>query len=150
MAHPVLTIGQISTRTGLAPSAIRFYEEVGLVRAIRTEAGQRRFRRSDIRRLSFVIAAQGFGLTLGEIREMLSKLPDERTPTKSDWTRISRRFRARVDDEITRLQSLRDRLDGCIGCGCLSLKSCRLYNPDDTAATRGSGPRYVMGDNPET
>ncbi|MEM9100197.1 MAG: redox-sensitive transcriptional activator SoxR [Pseudomonadota bacterium] len=146
--QPVLTIGQVSGRTGLAPSAIRFYEEVGLVRAIRTESGQRRFRRSDIRRLSFVIAAQGFGLTLGEIREMLAKLPDERTPNKADWSRISRIFRSRIDDEISRLETLRNRLDGCIGCGCLSLKSCRLYNPDDAAATGGPGPRYVLGDEP--
>lgn len=149
MAHPVLTIGQVAERTGLAASAIRYYESQGLVHAIRTESGQRRFRRSDLRRLSFVMAAQGFGLTLPEIREELSRLPENRTPNKADWSRMSRHFKARLDAEIARLTVLRDRLDQCIGCGCLSLTACRLYNPGDRAARKGAGPRYLMGDKPD-
>lgn len=145
----MLTIGDVSDRTGLAVSAIRFYEEKGLVTPLRTEAGQRRFLRSDIRRLSFVKIAQGLGFTIEEIRTQLAGLPLGRTPTKADWARISRGFRAELDTRIARMTELRDRLDGCIGCGCLSLKSCRLYNPDDRARRHGTGPRYLMGDRPE-
>lgn len=143
-----LSIGAIAARTGLAVSAIRHYEDLGLVRPWRNAGGQRRFARADIRRLSFVMIAQQFGVSLTEIRELLDELPGARTPTPEDWTRISRRLRDRLDRRIDTLQRLRDDLDGCIGCGCLSLPRCRLYNPDDQAATGGSGPRYLMGDGP--
>lgn len=141
-----LTIGDISARTGLAPSAIRFYEDEGLVAPHRSSAGQRRYGRADLRRLSFVRIAQTLGFPLARIRAVLQTLPQGRTPTKSDWTRLSQEFRADLDDRIAQLEALRDKLDGCIGCGCLSLETCALYNPEDKAATRGSGPRYLMGD----
>lgn len=143
-----LSIGQISDRTGLAVSAIRYYETQGLVAPERNAGGQRRFLRSDIRRLSFVMIAQQFGFTIAQIREQFGALPDGRTPTKADWTKISCRFRVELDTRIDTLTTLRDKLDGCIGCGCLSLKSCALYNPQDRAQTHGAGPRYLMGDKP--
>lgn len=143
-----LTIGQIADRTGLAPSAIRYYEEEGLVHPHRTDTGQRRFARADIRRLSFVMISQSLGFSIAEIRTALSSLPENRTPTKADWQAISEHFRTELDARITQMQSLRDRLDGCIGCGCLSLSNCKLYNPDDRARTRGTGPRFLMGDTP--
>lgn len=142
--NDMLPIGKVAERTGLAVSAIRFYEAEGLVHPIRTEAGQRQFRRSDIRRISFVKIAQELGFSLSDIREEMAKLPEGRTPTKADWEKISRRFKAELDDRIARLQRTRDKLDGCIGCGCLSLKSCALYNPDDAAARRGAGPRNII------
>ncbi|WP_322865226.1 redox-sensitive transcriptional activator SoxR [Aquicoccus sp. G2-2] len=147
-AHDMLPIGHIARRTGLAVSAVRFYETKGLIRAIRTASGQRRFARADIRRISFIKIAQGFGFTLPQIREILSTLPDGRTPTARDWARISKTFRAELNARIATLEKLRDDLDGCIGCGCLSLTRCRLYNPEDRAAAKGSGPRYLMGDTP--
>ncbi|MEQ9693968.1 redox-sensitive transcriptional activator SoxR [Shimia sp. SDUM112013] len=143
-----LTIGEVSDRTGLAPSAIRFYEDQQLVFPLRNAGGQRRFDRSDIRRLSFVMIAQGLGFTLPEIRSALQGLPEGRTPTKRDWERISTRFRRDLDARIARMTALRDKLDGCIGCGCLSLKTCALYNPQDRARSRGTGPRYLLGDRP--
>ena len=139
-----LTIGDIARRTGLSVSAIRFYESRGLVKPDRTPGGQREFARADIRRLSFIQIAQQMGLTIEEIGEVLSELPDGRTPTKGDWTRISQKFRKRLDDHIAMVERLRDKLDGCIGCGCLSLKRCKLYNPDDRARAAGPGPRFVM------
>lgn len=144
-----LSIGDIAARTGLAVSAIRYYEAEGLIAPWRNGAGRRRFQRADIRRLSFVIAAQQFGFTLPQIRVELDRLPRHRAPTKADWARISRTFRAELDTRIARLERLRDTLDGCIGCGCLSLEACALYNPADRAAGRGPGPRYLMGDRPE-
>ncbi|SHJ23137.1 transcriptional regulator, MerR family [Shimia gijangensis] len=141
-----LTIGYVSERTGLAPSAIRFYEDEGLVFPGRNAGGQRRFDRSDIRRLSFVMISQGLGFSLPEIREALKSLPEGRTPTKRDWERISARFRRKLDQRISQMQILRDKLDGCIGCGCLSLQTCKLYNADDRARRKGQGPRYLMGD----
>ncbi len=144
-----LTIGYVSERTGLPPSAIRFYEDEGLVFPERTAAGHRRYTRGDLRRLSFVMISQGLGFSIAEIREALCDLPQDRAPTKRDWARISQRFGATLDDRIARMQSLRARLDGCIGCGCLSLKTCALYNPRDRAARRGAGPRYLMGDMPD-
>lgn len=141
-----LTIGEVSERTGLAVSAIRYYEEQGLVRPDRNSGGQRRFERSDIRRLSFVMAAQRFGFTIGEIREQLQKLPQGRTPTKKDWTKISRAFRRQLDSRIDALTKLRDNLDSCIGCGCLSLQRCKLVNPQDEAGKAGTGPRFVLAD----
>lgn len=144
-----LSIGDVARRTGLAVSAIRYYEEMGLVRPDRNAGGQRRFARSDIRRLSFVMITQKLGFSIAEIRDQLTALPENRTPTKADWTRMSRGFRGEIDARIQELEALRDRLDGCIGCGCLSLSQCRLYNKSDIAAAKGSGPRYLMGDKPE-
>ena len=144
-----LSIGALADRTGLAVSAIRYYEEQGLVHPWRNAGGQRRFHRADIRRLSFVMIAQQFGLTLPQIREQLDQLPNGRTPTAEDWARISVSFRSHLDQQIAALQVLRDKLDGCIGCGCLSLAQCQLYNPDDQARTKGTGPRYLLGDTPD-
>lgn len=142
----MIPIGQLSARTGLAVSAIRYYETQGLVHPVRSAGGQRHFRRSDIRRLSFVQIAQQFGFSIAEIRAELASLPLARTPTKADWNRISRAFRARLNDRIDTLTRLRDKLDGCIGCGCLSLKSCALYNPEDRAARLGPGARFILSD----
>ena len=144
-----LSIGDIAARTGLAVSAIRYYEMQGLIAPWRNAAGRRRFQRADIRRLSFVMIAQQFGFTLPQIRVELDRLPKHRAPTKADWSRISAEFRSGLDARITRLENLRDTLDGCIGCGCLSLDACALYNADDRAAQRGTGPRYLMGDSPD-
>ncbi|SPF78909.1 Redox-sensitive transcriptional activator SoxR [Aliiroseovarius pelagivivens] len=141
-----ISIGTLADRTGLAVSAIRYYETQGLVAPERNAGGQRRFLRSDIRRLSFVMIAQKFGFTLDRIREVMTRLPQSRTPTATDWTEISQDFRAELDEQIEALTRLRDKLDGCIGCGCLSLDRCALYNPDDVAADKGAGPRYLMGD----
>ena len=146
MARDGLTIGQIAARTGLAVSAIRYYEAQGLVQAWRNAGGQRRFERADIRRLSFVMIAQQFGFTLPQIKSELDRLPKGRTPTKVDWARISAGFRGVLDARIETLTRMRDTLDSCIGCGCLSLEACALYNPADKAAARGTGPRYLMGD----
>lgn len=143
-----LSIGQLAERTGLAVSAIRYYEAEGLISAERNAGGQRRFLRSDIRRLSFVQIAQQFGFTIDQIRAELQTLPEERTPTKKDWARISQSFRKTLDQKIEMLTRLRDQLDGCIGCGCLSLRKCALYNPEDRARRHGAGPRYLLGDRP--
>lgn len=145
----LLSIGDLAARTGLSVSAIRFYETKGLVAPVRNAGGQRRFLRADIRRLSFAMIAQEFGFTIAEIAAQLDSLPDGRAPTKADWTKISRRFRCHLDEKIERLTALRDKLDGCIGCGCLSLKSCQLYNAGDSAARHGRGPRYLLGDRPD-
>lgn len=144
-----LSIGALSKRTGLAVSAIRYYEAQGLVSPWRNEGGQRRYQRADLRRLSFVMIAQQFGLSLPEIRKVLAALPNNRTPTPADWAAIGASLRAYLDRRIDTLTRLRDDLDGCIGCGCLSLPNCKLYNPDDCANRRGSGPRYLLGDRPE-
>ncbi len=145
-----LSIGQVAERTGLTVSAIRFYESAGLVSPDRNPGGQRRFHRSDIRRLSFILIAQQLGFSLDEIRERLTSLPQNRTPTQKDWARISRQFRATLDERIAVLTRMRDRLDGCIGCGCLSLTNCALYNPEDRAHRRGPGPRYLLEERVET
>jgi len=150
IASEGLSIGEIAARTGLAVSAIRYYEEEGLIAPWRNSAGRRRFQRADIRRLSFVMIAQQFGFTLPQIRVELDRLPRHRAPTKADWTRISKTFRSGLDTRIARLEKLRDTLDGCIGCGCLSLEACALYNPKDRAAERGTGPRYLLGDSPDS
>jgi len=149
VANNRLSIGEIADRTGLSVSAIRFYETQGLVTPARNAGGQRRFFRSDIRRLSFVLIAQQFGFTIEQIRAQLQALPDQRTPTKADWSRISAGIRKDLDQKIDLMNRLRDHLDGCIGCGCLSLRKCRLYNRDDAAARLGAGPRYLMGDRPQ-
>ena len=139
-----ISIGELARRTGLAHSAIRYYEDEGLVHPERTAAGQRRFLRSDIRRLSFVMIAQRLGFSLARVRELLHDLPERRTPDKSDWARISTEIRGELDERIAQLERLRDTLDGCIGCGCLSLKTCALYNPEDIAGTEGTDPRFVV------
>jgi MerR family redox-sensitive transcriptional activator SoxR len=149
MASPtLLTIGELARRTGLSVSAIRFYEARGLVGAIRTSGNQRRFLRSDIRRLSFALIAQRLGLSLAEIEAEMATLPAGRAPTRADWQAISTRLRAALDSRIAMLAKTRDLLDGCIGCGCLSLDTCALYNPGDRAARAGSGPRFLLGDRP--
>lgn len=149
MAAPsLLTIGELARRTGLAVSAIRFYEARGLVAPVRTSGNQRRFLRSDIRRVSFALIAQRCGLTLAEIEAELARLPLGRAPSRADWQEISTRLRARLDERIALLERTRDRLDSCIGCGCLSLEACALYNPADRAARAGPGPRFLLGDRP--
>jgi len=141
----LLPIGELARRTGLAVSAIRFYEDKGLIQALRTSGNQRRFLRSDIRRLSFILIAQKLGLGLAQIEEELAKLPQGRTPTQSDWQKISRSLRTEIDARIQLLNRTRTKLDECIGCGCLSLQRCALYNRDDRAGNAGPGPRYVLG-----
>ena len=150
MASSGISIGYLADRTGLAVSAIRYYEAQGLIEPWRNSGGQRRFNRADIRRLSFIMIAQQFGFTLPEIRGFLKALPGGRTPTPQDWARISEGFREQLDQRIETLVAMRDKLDGCIGCGCLSLPKCALYNPQDRAGRKGQGPRYLMGDRPET
>lgn len=139
-----LTIGALSQRSGVAASALRFYEAEGLIDAVRTPKGQRRYTRDTLRRVSFIRVAQRVGLSLDEIRDALASLPDHRTPTERDWARLARAWRPRLDAQIALLEGLRDRLDGCIGCGCLSLKSCALLNPGDRAGRSGPGPRYLL------
>ena len=146
MPTALLTIGDLAQRTGLSVSAIRFYEARGLVAAVRSSGNQRRFLRSDIRRLSFALIAQRLGLTLAEIETELAQLPQGRSPTHVDWESISIRIRDRLDARIAMLERTRSMLDGCIGCGCLSLERCALYNPLDRAASAGAGPRFLMGD----
>lgn len=141
---PTLTIGALSERTGVASSALRFYEAEGLIQADRTDGGQRRYRRDMLRRVSFIRVAQQVGLSLEEIRTALGSLPENRTPTKKDWERLSTSWRPRINAQIALLERMRDRLDGCIGCGCLSMTACRLLNPGDRAASNGPGPRYVL------
>jgi MerR family transcriptional regulator, redox-sensitive transcriptional activator SoxR len=141
-----LTIGELAQRSGIAPSALRFYEAQGLLTSTRTDGGQRRFERETLRRVSFIRVAQQVGLTLEEIRAALDSLPDGRTPTEEDWHRLSRSWRPRLEAQIRLLERLRDRLDSCIGCGCLSLKACRLLNPHDEVADHGPGPRYLLED----
>lgn len=139
-----ITIGQLSKRTGVAVSAIRFYEEKGLLHSLRTSGNQRRFLRGDIRRVSFILIAQRLGLALSEIEEQLTSLPQERNPTLGDWQRISRQMREQIDEKILLLNRARSQLDQCIGCGCLSLDKCRLYNKDDKLGLKGPGPRAVL------
>lgn len=138
-----LTIGDLAARTGLAVSAIRFYETHGIVAPVRNSGGHRRYGRHDIRRLSFVMAAQSMGFPLGEIADHLRDLPAHKAPSKADWSRISKIFQEKIDDRIANLQDIRDKLDGCIGCGCLSLDVCALYNPKDEAGKEGTGPRRL-------
>jgi len=146
----LLTIGALSQRTGVAPSALRFYEAQGLIHASRSDGGQRRYTRDTLRRVSFIRVAQQVGLRLDEIRDALASLPDNRTPNMRDWERLSSSWRPRIDAQIAMLERLRDRLHQCIGCGCLSLRVCKLANPGDAAATLGPGPRYILDDDEET
>ena len=140
------TIGEVAERTGVATSALRFYEEHGLIEAERNDAGHRRYHADVLRRVSFIRTAQRVGLSLADIREALSSLPGQRTPTAKDWERLASSWRPRLDEQIALLTRLRDQLDGCIGCGCLSLASCGIWNPDDVAAELGVGPRYLLSD----
>ena len=142
----LIPIGEIARRTGLSVSAIRFYETRGLVTSLRSGGNQRRFARGDIRRLSFILIAQKLGLGLAEIEAELARLPQGRTPTLADWRKISASMRSQLDARIALLTRTREKLDECIGCGCLSLQRCRLYNKDDVAGARGdAGPRFVLG-----
>lgn len=139
-----LAIGAVAERSGVSQSALRFYEAEGLIASMRAPSGHRRFHRDVLRRIAFIRVAQQVGLTLEEIRAALATLPDNRTPTKRDWQRLSAGWRPRIDEQIGQLERMRDRLSGCIGCGCLSLQACQLLNPGDEAAARGAGPRYVI------
>lgn len=139
-----ITIGQLAARTGVAVSAIRFYEDKGLLQALRTGGNQRRFLRSDIRRVSFILIAQKLGLGLAAIERQLAALPQGRTPTLNDWQQLSRRMRSDIDERIKLLTRTRNQLDQCIGCGCLSLQKCQLYNKDDRLGAKGPGPRAVL------
>ncbi len=142
----LLTIGEVARRSGVEPSALRFYEAEGLVSSERTSGNQRRYHRDVLRRIAFIRIAQRVGLSLDEIRRALAELPEGRTPTVADWARLSKRWRARLDEQLHLLEQLRDDLSSCIGCGCLSFRACRLYNPDDGAAALGTGARYLLGD----
>jgi MerR family transcriptional regulator, redox-sensitive transcriptional activator SoxR len=148
MSTELLSIGEVAERTGVAVSALRFYDAQGFIHATRSAGGQRRFPREVLRRIAFIRVAQTVGLTLDEIRAALGTLPEGRTPNKADWERLSRAWRPRLDAQIALLVRLRDQLTSCIGCGCLSLQACALYNPDDLAASLGEGARYLMGDTP--
>jgi MerR family transcriptional regulator, redox-sensitive transcriptional activator SoxR len=139
----LLTVGEISRRSGFAESAVRYYERLGLIAARRTTGNQRRFARSTLRRLAFIRAARNVGLSLAEVAEALESLPAGRTPTRADWTRLSRSWRQRLDDQIEALTALRDGLDSCIGCGCLSLQRCAISNPGDAARAGGPGAAYL-------
>ena len=139
-----VTIGQLARRTGVSVSALRFYEEKGLLQPLRTSGNQRRFLRADIRRVSFILIAQKLGLNLSEIEAQLASLPDGRNPTLRDWQVISRNMRAQIDEKVRLLTRTRNQLDQCIGCGCLSLEKCRLYNKDDKLGLKGPGPRAVL------
>jgi MerR family redox-sensitive transcriptional activator SoxR len=149
----LLSIGELAQRSGMAPSALRYYEELGLITSTRTSSGRRRFERQMLRRLAFVRAGRNVGLSLDEVAEALRLLPEGRTPTKADWARLSRAWQARLDEQITALQALRDDLGSCIGCGCLSLRRCALYNPRDAAGRAGATgaallPAVLRGERP--
>lgn len=139
-----LSIGEVADRSGLATSALRFYEKEGLIHADRSDGGQRRYHRDVLRLVAFIRAAQRVGLTLDDIRDALHTLPEKRTPTAADWARLSKSWRPLLDKRIEEMQRLRDRLDSCIGCGCLSLKTCALSNPHDIAAADGPGARWLV------
>ena len=148
MVDDELPIGAVARRAGVNVSALRFYEDRGLIRSRRSDGGQRRYSRSVLRRVAFIQAAQRVGLTLEEIGGALDTLPDRDTVTARDWRRLSAAWRPMIDERIRLLVGLRDELDSCIGCGCLSLERCRLRNPGDRAGGRGPGPRYLLGDEP--
>ena len=148
MAGEGLSIGAVADRTGVATSALRYYERRGLISAARSSGGQRQFDRDVLRRVAFIRAAQRVGLTLDEISEAMASLPQGRAPSRADWARLSASWRPRLDEQIAVLERLRDRLTSCIGCGCLSLRVCALRNPGDVAAASGTGPRYVLDEGP--
>ena len=141
-----LSIGEVAARSGVARSALRFYEREELIRAERTDGNQRRYERPVLRRIAFIQAGRAAGITLGEIREALDGLPSHRTPGRRDWERLSNRWRDDLEARIATLEALRDRLATCIGCGCLSIDKCELLNPDDEAAALGSGAHYLRSD----
>ncbi|GAA3512207.1 redox-sensitive transcriptional activator SoxR [Aeromicrobium panaciterrae] len=143
MRHRELTPGETAERAGVAVSALHFYERQGLITSRRTAGNQRRYHRDVLRRVAFIRVSQSLGISLAQIEEALSTLPEGRTPTKADWARLSARWRPELDARIQQLQGLRDQLDGCIGCGCLSLKSCSLYNAEDGLSSSGPGPRRL-------
>jgi MerR family redox-sensitive transcriptional activator SoxR len=142
--HDTLSIGDLAARSGVAPSALRYYERMGLIHASRTGGNQRRYERAELRRVAFIKIAQQVGVSLDEIREALASLPEERTPTKADWSRLSAHWRKRLDAKILLMERLRDQLNGCIGCGCLSLRRCTLINPADRLSSVGPGPRTLL------
>jgi len=141
-----LSIGEVAHRSGVAASALRFYEAEGLIGSTRSAGGQRQYHREVLRRVAFIRVAQRVGLSLSEIRAALSTLPERRTPTQADWEHLSQSWLGRLNDQIQLLVNMRDRLTSCIGCGCLSFRVCRMFNPDDVAGTLGDGPRYLLGD----
>ena len=142
--HQPLSPGEVAARAGVAVSALHFYEREGLITSERTTGNQRRYHRDVLRRVAFIRISQSLGISLTQIADALSALPEDKTPTKDDWARLSARWRPELDSRIAQLEGLRDRLDGCIGCGCLSLKSCSLYNAEDWLATTGPGPRRLL------
>ena len=144
----LLTISELSARSGAAPSALRFYEREGLITARRTAGNQRRYARHMLRRVAFIRAGRQLGLELREIKASLAKLPADRAPTKAEWGRAARAWQSRIDARIAELQLMSSTLGSCIGCGCLSLRRCALYNPQDSAASHGQGPRWLLGDQP--
>ena len=144
MSEPI-SISALALRAGVKASALRFYEDEGLIQSRRSAGGQRQYAKEVLRRVAFIRAAQSVGLSLGEIRKALAGLPEQRTPTQADWTRLSRSWQPLLQARIDALTQLRDQLDACIGCGCLSLKKCKLYNPQDGAQKLGAGPRYLLG-----
>ena len=148
MAEQWIEIGALTRRSGVAASALRYYEAEGLISGARSASGRRRFPRGVLRRVAFIRVAQSLGLSLTQIRAALATLPGERTPTQADWSRLSRAWQPLLDERIAALMRLRDQLNSCIGCGCLSLRNCALYNPTDSAAKLGAGPRYLLGDLP--
>jgi len=145
-----LSIGEVATRSGVAPSALRFYEREGLIACTRTDGNQRRYERAVLRRIAFIQAGRAAGIPLAEVNAALARLPANRTPSRRDWERLSNRWRADLDERIATLQALRDRLTTCIGCGCLSIDRCELLNPDDEAAAEGAGAHYLLEDRPES
>ena len=146
----MFSVGEVAERAGVATSALRFYEANGLISSERTEAGHRRYRSDVMRRVGFIKVAQRVGLSLDEIKHALDSLPAGRTPNRREWARLAASWQPILDERIALLEAMKEKLDGCIGCGCLSLDTCALYNPDDVAASRGTGPRYLLGDSPAT
>ena len=144
-----LTIGEMATRSGVRTSTLRYYEARGLISSERSGGGQRRYARETLRRVAVIRAAQILGLTLDEIRRALDELPEARTPDRHDWERLSQTWRSSLDGRIAELEALRDRLSGCIGCGCLSLENCGIFNPGDRAAGAGAGAHYLFGEAPD-
>ncbi len=145
-----LSIGEVATRSGVAPSALRFYEREGLIASTRTDGNQRRYDRAVLRRIAFIQAGRAAGIPLAEVNAALARLPANRTPSRRDWERLSNRWRADLDERIATLQALRERLTTCIGCGCLSIDKCELLNPDDEAADQGPGAHFLLEDQPES
>ena len=145
-AAKLLSVGEVAARSGVAVSAVHFYERRGLISGWRSRGNQRRYERATLRRIAIIKVAQMLGVSLAGIHARLATLPDDRTPNKADWARLAAGWRAELDDRIAQLERLRDRLDGCIGCGCLSVEDCPLRNPDDRLAAKGPGPHYLTAD----